>query len=88
MIKFQKNTDPLTSDSDVKYLTENSDLSPLQAKELIEKLGRDRAKLLKEAKKFKAESWGLLKADTSMIWELPEFYLGTGEIMLECTWQH
>lgn len=56
MIKFQKNTDPLTSDSDVKYLTENSDLSPLQAKELIEKLGRDRAQLLKEAKKFKAES--------------------------------
>lgn len=52
-----KSTDPLTSDKDIKFLTENSDLSPLQAKELIELLGRDNPELLKEAKKFKAESW-------------------------------
>jgi len=51
-----KSTDPLTSDKDIKFLTENSDLSPLQAKELIELLGRVNPELLKEAKKFKAES--------------------------------
>ncbi|MCV9909742.1 hypothetical protein OIV19_19260 [Brucella sp. HL-2] len=56
MVKYQQNTDPLTQDSDVKYLTENSDLSPLQAKELIEKIGRNRTELLKKAKTFKAES--------------------------------
>jgi hypothetical protein len=49
-------TDPLTQDEDIKFLAENSDLSPLQAKALIEKFGRDREKLLEEAKKFKAES--------------------------------
>jgi len=56
MTKNQHITDPLTQDSDVKYLTENSDLSPLQAKELIEKVGRDRTKLLQEAQNYKAES--------------------------------
>lgn len=49
-------TDPLTHDKNIKFLTENSDLSPLQAKELIEKLGPDHPRLLEEAKKFKAES--------------------------------
>ncbi|MCX2699420.1 MULTISPECIES: hypothetical protein [Brucella/Ochrobactrum group] len=51
-----ESTDPLTHDKDIKFLTENSDLSPLQAKELIDLLGRDHPELLKEAKKFKAES--------------------------------
>ena len=51
-----ESTDPLTHDKDIKFLTENSDLSPLQAKELIDLLVRDHPELLKEAKKFKAES--------------------------------
>jgi len=51
-----KLTDPLTQDEDIKYLAENTDLSPLQAKDLIKKHGRDRQKLLEEAKNFKAES--------------------------------
>ncbi|WOC16223.1 hypothetical protein [Pseudochrobactrum sp. MP213Fo] len=50
-----KNTEPLTEDEDVKFLAENSDISPLQALELIKKYGRDREVLLKEALKFKAE---------------------------------
>lgn len=36
-----ESTDPLTYDKDVKFLTEESDLSPLQVKELIQFLGRD-----------------------------------------------
>ncbi len=48
-------TTPLTEDEDVKFLAENSDVSPLQARQLIERFGRDRDKLLEEAKKFKAE---------------------------------
>lgn len=48
-------TTPLTDDEDVKFLAENSDISPLQARQLIERFGRDRRKLLEEAKKFKAE---------------------------------
>ena len=48
-------TDPLTQDEDIKSLAENSDLSPLQAKALIEKFGRNRDKLLEDAKNFKAE---------------------------------
>ncbi|UGQ24496.1 hypothetical protein [Brucella anthropi] len=48
---------PLTEDEDIKFLAENSDLSPLQARDLIDRLGhRDRPKLLAEARKFKAES--------------------------------
>ncbi|MBA8822634.1 hypothetical protein FHW00_005008 [Ochrobactrum sp. P6BSIII] len=48
---------PLTEDEDIKFLVENSDLSPLQARDLIDRLGhRDRPKLLAEATKFKAES--------------------------------
>lgn len=39
----------------VRYLTENTDLSPRQARELIEKHGNDRAELLKIAKTMKAE---------------------------------
>ncbi|MGN6142287.1 MAG: hypothetical protein ACTHOP_01720 [Mesorhizobium sp.] len=40
----------------VRYLTENTDLSPKQARELIEEHGNDREKLLQIAKRMKAES--------------------------------
>jgi hypothetical protein len=40
----------------VRYLTENTDLSPRQARELIEEHGDDREKLLRIAKAMKAES--------------------------------
>lgn len=50
-----RKTTPLTEDEDIKFLAENTDVSPLQAKELIKKFGRDRNTLLKEALKFKAE---------------------------------
>lgn len=39
----------------VKYVAENSDLSPLQVRSLIRKVGRDRDALMREAKLFKAE---------------------------------
>lgn len=55
MTQQPNDTPPLTEDDDVKYLAENSDVSPLQAQKLIERFGRDRDKLLREAKKFKAE---------------------------------
>lgn len=52
----QVSTPPLAiEDEDAKYLAENTDLSPNQALELIEKHGRDRAKLLEIAKTRKAE---------------------------------
>ncbi|WP_192799275.1 hypothetical protein [Brucella tritici] len=51
----EKSTTPLTDDEDIKFLAENSDISPLQARQLIARFGRDRQKLLEEAKKFKAE---------------------------------
>ncbi len=40
----------------VRYLTENTDLSPKQARELVEEHGNDREKLLRIAQKMKAES--------------------------------
>ncbi|MBN9070800.1 MAG: hypothetical protein J0H34_04195 [Rhizobiales bacterium] len=40
----------------VRFLTENTDLSPRQALELIEKHGNEREKLLELARKMKAES--------------------------------
>jgi len=43
-------------DLDIKFLAENTDLSPNQTKELIERHGRDRDKLLEMAKTMKAES--------------------------------
>jgi hypothetical protein len=43
-------------DRDVKYLAENTDLSPNQAHELIKEHGRDRVKLIRLAKTMKAES--------------------------------
>lgn len=56
MTEQSKDTTPLTEDDDIRFLAENSDVSPLQARELIARFGRDRTKLLEEAKKFKAES--------------------------------
>jgi hypothetical protein len=40
----------------VRFLTENTDLSPKQARELIEEYGNDRKKLLERARNMKAES--------------------------------
>lgn len=42
-------------EADVLYLAENTDLSPLQARELIRRFGNDRDRLLREARTFKAE---------------------------------
>ena len=39
----------------IRYLVENTDLSPLQAKELVARHGSDRAKLLEIARTMKAE---------------------------------
>ncbi|MDW6021102.1 hypothetical protein SAZ10_04920 [Mesorhizobium sp. BAC0120] len=46
----------VVDDTDVKYLVENTDLSPNQARELIEEHGNDRDKLMRLAKTMKAES--------------------------------
>jgi hypothetical protein len=46
----------VVDDRDVKYLVENTDLSPNQAHELIEEHGNDRDKLMRLAKTIKAES--------------------------------
>ena len=42
-------------DPDVRFLSENTDLSPKQARELIREHGHDRDKLLKIARTMKAE---------------------------------
>lgn len=42
-------------DPDVRFLAENSDLSPKQARELIREHGHDRDKLLRIARTMKAE---------------------------------
>lgn len=39
----------------IRYLVENTDLSPLQAKELVAKHGVDREKLMEAARTTKAE---------------------------------
>jgi len=39
----------------IRYLVENTDVSPLQARELVEKHGTDRDKLIKIARTMKAE---------------------------------
>ncbi|RCS21860.1 hypothetical protein DUT91_21475 [Phyllobacterium salinisoli] len=53
------NTDWMNSnepiDNTIRYLAEHTDLSPNQARELIEKHGTDREKLLKIASTMKAE---------------------------------
>ena len=43
-------------DPDVRFLAENTDLSPKQARELIREHGHDRDKLLEIARTMKAES--------------------------------
>lgn len=47
---------PGGDDPDVRFLAENTDLSPQQARELIRVHGNDREKLLKAARNMKAES--------------------------------
>jgi Mg2+ and Co2+ transporter CorA len=42
-------------DEEIRYLTEHTDLSPNQARDLIKEHGTDREKLLKIAKTMKAE---------------------------------
>jgi Mg2+ and Co2+ transporter CorA len=42
-------------DAEIRYLVEHTDLSPLQAKDLVTQHGTDRAKLLEIAKTMKAE---------------------------------
>ena len=46
---------PGGDDPEVRFLTENTDLSPKQARELIAEYGHDRAKLLAIARTRKAE---------------------------------
>lgn len=41
---------------EIRYLAEHTDLSPKQARDLVEKIGTDRAELMKAAKTIKAES--------------------------------
>ena len=49
-------TDPRSdAEAEIKNLVENTDLSPLQARELVAKHGTDRAKLLEIARTMKAE---------------------------------
>jgi hypothetical protein len=52
----ERDVDDFLHDTDVMFLAENTDISPLQAQELIRKRGRDREELLKLAKSMKAES--------------------------------
>jgi hypothetical protein len=50
-------TDPSNSvEAEVRYLVENTDVSPEQAKRLVKEHGPDRTKLLRLAKTMKAES--------------------------------
>lgn len=49
-------TNPQDNDeAEIKYLVENTDLSPLQAKELVAEHGTDRDKLLEIARTMQAE---------------------------------
>ncbi len=42
-------------EAEIRYLVEHTDLSPLQAKELVARHGADREKLLEVARTMKAE---------------------------------
>lgn len=46
---------PGGDDPNVRYLTEHTDLSPKQARELIREHGNDREELMRIAKNMKAE---------------------------------
>ena len=49
-------TDPSNDqEAEIRHLVENTDLSPLQARELVAKHGADRKKLLEIARTMKAE---------------------------------
>lgn len=49
--------DPLEDfEGDIRFIAENTDLSPNQARELVRRHGRDRQKLLEAARTMKAES--------------------------------
>ena len=43
------------AEAEIRHLVENTDLSPLQAKELVARHGTDRAKLMEIARTMKAE---------------------------------
>jgi hypothetical protein len=43
------------NETEVRFLVENTDLSPMQAKELVQKHGTNREELLKIARNIKAE---------------------------------
>lgn len=48
--------DPLEDfEGEIRYLAENTDLSPQQARELVRRHGNDREKLLEAARTMKAE---------------------------------
>lgn len=47
--------DAQLDDDTVRYLTENTDLSPRQAEQLVREHGKDREKLMKLAATMKAE---------------------------------
>ena len=48
--------DPLRDfEGELRYLAENTDLSPNQARELVQRYGTDRATLLEKARTMKAE---------------------------------
>lgn len=48
--------DPLRDfEGELRYLAENTDLSPNQARELVKRYGTDRATLLEKARTMKAE---------------------------------
>lgn len=42
-------------EGEVRYLAENTDLSPRQARQLVRRYGNDRARLLEAARTMKAE---------------------------------
>jgi hypothetical protein len=52
----QVETENTEFEGEVRFLAENTDLSPRQARELIRRVGTDRGALMKAAKTIKAES--------------------------------
>ena len=52
---LERNAPAAGGDELVKFLAENTDLSPNQARDLVRRHGNDRAKLLEAARNYKAE---------------------------------
>ena len=52
----QVETENTQFEGEIRFLAENTDLSPGQARELIKRVGTDRGELMKAAKTVKAES--------------------------------